>query len=55
MITVKQLRQELGGYSKMALQRLRQDGKLPKPKKLGTRNVTPENGADWMTAKLFGR
>ncbi|MEQ8992574.1 MAG: hypothetical protein RLO46_12185 [Pseudomonadales bacterium] len=54
LITDKQLRQRLGGCSEMTLWRLRQAGKLPKPKKLGTRNVTPENEADQAIAKLIG-
>jgi predicted DNA-binding transcriptional regulator AlpA len=54
LITDKQLRQKLGGCSEMTLWRLRQAGKLPKPKKLGTRNVTPETEADQAIAKLIG-
>ena len=46
LITDKQLRQKLGGCSEMTIWRLRRDGKLPKPKKLGNRNVTPEDEAD---------
>lgn len=34
--------------------RLRRDGKLPKPKKLGNRNVTLEEEADKAIASLVG-
>lgn len=54
LITDKQLRQKLGGCSEMTIWRLRRDGKLPKPRKLGNRNVTPENDADTAIAKLLG-
>ena len=54
LITDKQLRQKLGGCSEMTIWRLRRDGKLPKPKKLGSRNVTPEEEADEAIAKLVG-
>lgn len=53
LITDKQLRQKLGGYSEMTIWRLRRDGKLPKPRKLGNRNVTPEAEADTAIAKLL--
>jgi len=54
LITDKQLKDKLGGCSKMTIWRLRRDGKLPKPKKLGNRNVTPENEADQAIATLIG-
>ncbi len=54
LITDKQLRQKLGGCSAMTIWRLRQAGKLPKPKKLGSRNVTPEDEADKAIATLIG-
>ena len=38
----------------MTLWRLRRDGKLPKPKKLGNRSVTPEDQADEAIARLVG-
>ncbi len=38
----------------MTLWRLRRDGKLPKPKKLGNRNVTPEDLADKAIAQIVG-
>jgi predicted DNA-binding transcriptional regulator AlpA len=43
-----------GGCSTMMIWRLRRDGKLPKPKKLGNRNVTPENEVDNAIAVLIG-
>lgn len=52
LITDKQLRQKLGGCSEMTLWRLRQVGKLPRPKKLGNRNVTLEREADKAIAEL---
>ena len=54
LITDKQLKDKLGGCSNMTIWRLRRDGKLPKPKKLGNRNVTPENEADQAIAALIG-
>ena len=54
LITDKQLRQKLGGYTAMTIWRLRRNGKLPKPKKLGNRNVTPEDEADRAIAELVG-
>ena len=54
LITDKQLRQKLGGCSEMTIWRLRRDGKLPSPKKLGNRNVTPESEVDRAIAKLLG-
>ncbi len=54
LITDKQLKDKLGGCSNMTIWRLRRDGKLPKPKKLGNRNVTPENEADQAIATLIG-
>ena len=48
------LRQELGGCSVMTIWRLRREGKLPKPRKLGSRNVTPKEEADEAIAKLIG-
>ena len=54
LLTDKQLKEKLGGCSDMTLWRLRRDGKLPKPKKLGNRNVTPEDRADQAIAVLIG-
>jgi predicted DNA-binding transcriptional regulator AlpA len=54
LITDKQLKEKLGGCSNMTIWRLRQEGKLPKPKKLGNRNVTPEEQADQAIAALIG-
>ena len=54
LITDKPLKEELGGCSDMTIWRLRRDGKLPKPKKLGSRNVTPEDEADKKIATLVG-
>ena len=42
-ITDKQLKDKLGGCTDMTIWRLRRDGKLTMPKKLGNRNATPEN------------
>ena len=41
LLTDRQLKEVLGGCSDLTLWWLRRDGKLPKPKKLGKRNVTP--------------
>lgn len=38
----------------MTIWRLRRDGRLPKPKKLGNRNVAPEDEADKAIAELVG-
>ena len=54
LITDKHLKEKLGGCSDMTIWRLRRNGKLPKPKKLGNRNVTPEDDADEAIAKLIG-
>ncbi len=54
LITDKQLKEKCGGCSDMTIWRLRRDGKLPKPRRLGSRNVTPEEGADEAIAKLVG-
>ncbi len=54
LITDKHLKDKLGGCSNMTIWRLRRSGKLPKPKKLGNRNVTPEDDADEAIAKLIG-
>lgn len=54
LITDKQLRQKLGSCSAMTIWRLRREGKLPKPRKLGSRNVTPEKDADKAIAELVG-
>ncbi|MGE4044225.1 MAG: helix-turn-helix transcriptional regulator [Acetobacteraceae bacterium] len=54
LITDKHLKEKLGGCSNMTIWRLRRNGKLPKPKKLGNRNVTPEDDADKAIAKLIG-
>ena len=37
----------------MTLWRMRRDGKLPKPRKLGQKNVTPEDEADAAIAALI--
>jgi predicted DNA-binding transcriptional regulator AlpA len=54
LITDKHLKEKLGGCSGMTIWRLRRDGKLPKPKKLGNRNVTPEDEADKAIQRLIG-
>lgn len=54
LITDKQLKEKLGGCSNTTIWRLRREGKLPKPKKLGNRNVTPEEEADRAIAELIG-
>lgn len=54
LITDKQLKEKLGGCSNMTIWRLRRDGKLPKAKKLGNRNVTPEDEADQAIDVLIG-
>ena len=54
LITDKQLKEKLGGCSNMTIWRLRREGKLPKPKKLGNRNVTPEEQVDQAIAALIG-
>lgn len=54
LITDKQLKDKLGGCSDMTIWRLRRESKLPKPKKLGNRNVTPENEADKAIDVLIG-
>ena len=54
LITDKHLKEKLGGCSDMTIWRLRRDGKLPKPRKLGSRNVTPEEEVDEAIAKLIG-
>ena len=54
LITDKQLKEKLGGCSNMMFWRLRREGKLPKPKKLGNRNVTPEEQVDQAIAALIG-
>ena len=54
LLTDKQLKEKLGSCSDMTLWRLRRDGKLPKPKKLGRRNVTPEDEADQAINVLIG-
>jgi len=54
LITDKHLREKLGGCSDMTIWRLRRNGKLPKPHKLGNRNVTPADDADKAIAKLIG-
>ena len=54
LITDKNLKEKLGGCSNMTIWRLRRNGKLPKPKKLGNRNVTPEDDADEAIARLIG-
>lgn len=51
LITDKQLKEKLGGCSDLAPAA---DGKLPKPRKLGSHNVTPEEEADEAIAKLIG-
>ena len=54
LLTDKQLKEKLGGCSDMTIWRLRRNGNLPKPKKLGNRNVTPEDEADKAIAVLIG-
>ena len=54
LITDKQLKEKLGGCSNMTIWRLRREGKLPKPKKLGNRNVTPEDEAEKAIQRLIG-
>lgn len=54
LLTDKQLKEILGGCSDMTLWRMRRDGKLPKPKKLGKRNVTLEEEVDKAIAALIG-
>jgi len=54
LITDKQLKDKFGCYSNMTIWRLRRDCKLPKPKKLKNRNVTPENETDRVIAMLIG-
>ena len=43
-----------GSYRRYLDGMLRRDGKLPKPKKLGNRNVTPEDEADKAIRRLTG-
>jgi predicted DNA-binding transcriptional regulator AlpA len=52
-LTDKQLKEMLGNCSSMTLWRLRRDGKLPTPRKLGNRNITPEEEADKAIAALL--
>ena len=54
LLTDRQLREKLGGCSSMTLWRMRRDGKLPKPRKLGKKNVTPEDEADAAIVALIG-
>jgi predicted DNA-binding transcriptional regulator AlpA len=54
LITDRQLREKLGGCSAMTLWRMRRDGKLPQPRKLGKKNVTPEDEADAAIDALIG-
>ena len=54
LLTDRQLREKLGGCSSMTLWRMRRDGKLPKPRKLGQKNVTPQEEADAAIAVLIG-
>ena len=54
LLTNRQLREKLGGHSSMTLWRMRRVGKLPKPRKLGQKNVTPEDEADAAIATLIG-
>ena len=54
LISDKELKRKLGDCSDQTLWRLRRDGKLPKPKKFGRRNVTPEDQADEAIARLVG-
>ena len=42
----RRIKEKLAGCSNMTIWRLRRDGKLPKPKKLGNRNVTLEDDID---------
>ena len=54
LITDKQLKEKLGCCSDMTIWRLRRDGKLPKLRKLSSRNVPPEEKADKAIVKLNG-
>ncbi len=54
LITDKQLRQKLGDCSEMTSWRLLRDGKLRKPRKLGNRNLMPEDEADTAIARPIG-
>ena len=45
LITDKRLKDKFVGCSDMRIWRLRREEKLPKPKKLGNRSVTPEDQA----------
>jgi predicted DNA-binding transcriptional regulator AlpA len=54
LLTDRQLREKLGGCSSMTLWRMRRDGKLQKPRKLGQKNDSPENEADATIAVLIG-
>jgi predicted DNA-binding transcriptional regulator AlpA len=54
LLTDRQLREQLGGCSSMTLWRMRRDGKLPKPRKLGQKNVTPQEEAAAAIAMLIG-
>jgi len=54
LLTDRQLRDKLGGCSSMTLWRMRRDGKLPEPRKLGHKNVTPQDEADAAIAVLIG-
>ena len=53
-ITNKHLKNKLSGCSDITIWRLCRNGKLPLPKKLGNRNITPENEADKAIAVLIG-
>ena len=53
LISDKALKRKMGGCSDMTLWRLRQAGKLPRPKKLGNRNVTREDQADAAIERLL--
>lgn len=53
LTTDKPLKEELVGCSRTAIWRLHREGKLPKPKKLGNRNATPEEQADQAIAKVI--
>lgn len=54
LITDKELKEKLGGCSDMTLWRLRKAGKLPRPRKLGRRNVTPEEELERAVSALIG-
>lgn len=54
LVTDRQLREKLGACCSMTLWRMCRDGRLPKPTKLGQKNVTPEDEADAAIAAMIG-